>query len=128
MFDDVLPNPEALPSTLFDAEFQRVYQRAMCDEVAFVLRSLALDPREGSAETSGVSDLRQQARYGVAEHYERAARTGSFGRRLLLTTAGRSGIGPMMCKPGDVVSVIYGGRMSFTLTPRANHYLLVGDA
>lgn len=75
-----------------------------------------------------MSDLRQQVRCGVAEHYERAAKTGSFGRRLFLTAAVTIGIGPMVCKPGDVVSVIYGGRIPFILRPGVDHYRLVGDA
>lgn len=89
---------------------------------------LGIDQREGSAETSSVSDLRQRARCGVAEHYERAAKTGSLGRRLFLTAAGRIGIGPMVCKLGDVVSLIYGGRMPFILRPTGDHYRLVGDS
>lgn len=34
----------------------------------------------------------------------------------------------MVCKPGDVVSVIYGGRIPFILRPGVDHYRLVGDA
>ncbi|KAI6963456.1 hypothetical protein KC332_g15834 [Hortaea werneckii] len=121
-------NLEALPSKRSHPKLQRLYQRAMCDGAAFVLRSLGLDYQDRSVETPGMSDLRQQARCGVAAHYERAAKTGSFGRRLFLTAAGRIGLGPMVCKPGDVVSVIYGGRMPFILPPTANDYRLIGDA
>ncbi|KAI7281616.1 hypothetical protein KC345_g4021 [Hortaea werneckii] len=128
MLYDGFLNPNALPSKRSDPKFQRLYQRAMGDGAAFILRSLGLDHREGPAETSVVSDLSQEAKYGFAEHYERAAKTGSFGRRLFLTAAGRIGLGPMVCKPGDVVSVIYGGRMPFILRPTVDHYRLVGDA
>lgn len=127
LYDEFL-NPEALPSTRSDPKFQRLYQRTMRDGAAFVLRSLGLDERHVPEEPLGTDDLRQQARCGIAEHYERAAKTGSFGRRLFLTAAGRIGLGPMVCKPGDVVSVIYGGRMPFILRPTVDHYLLVGDA
>ena len=57
-------------------------------------------------------------------------------KRVLLTLQGRSGfatkhgfirIGPDTMRPGDVIAVLFGGKVPFVLRPQSDHYIFLGD-
>lgn len=38
------------------------------------------------------------------------------------------GLGPDLIQEGDIVAILYGGRVPYILRPEGDHYLLVGEA
>ncbi|KAK4960452.1 hypothetical protein LTR10_003348 [Elasticomyces elasticus] len=106
-------------------EVPRDYMRAERDGSACVM---SLFPNNLPCDHLGMSHLAQKAQGGVANHFERTVKSLGFGRRLILTENGRLAFGPRVSRPGDIVTVLYGGRMPFVLRQQGDHHLLIGDA
>ncbi|KAK6442553.1 hypothetical protein LTR95_001214 [Oleoguttula sp. CCFEE 5521] len=70
--------------------------------------------------------LRASASTGNAERYKRRVRNNCTYTFFFVTEAGHVGIGPDYVCPGDVVAVLFGGRVPFLLRKRAEHYRIVG--
>ncbi|PMD51571.1 uncharacterized protein K444DRAFT_545582 [Hyaloscypha bicolor E] len=50
------------------------------------------------------------------------------GRRFMITSAGRMGVGPQITKPGDLLCVLLGSYVAFILRSCGdNFYKLIGD-
>jgi hypothetical protein len=80
----------------------------------------------------GQSDDVSPALYKVAEngdHYKwsRAANGASSHRVFARTAKGYFVLGPKVLEAGDVVCILFGGKMPFCLRPWGQHYLLVGE-
>lgn len=48
-------------------------------------------------------------------------------RRLITTTDGRVGLARHDCKQGDLICILFGGRMPFILRPQNGHYIFIGE-
>jgi hypothetical protein len=80
----------------------------------------------------GQSDEVSSGLYKVAvdgDHFKwsRAANGASSHRTFARTVNGYFVLGPKVMKVGDVVCVLFGGKMPFCLRPWGRHYLLVGE-
>ena len=80
----------------------------------------------------GQSDDVSPALYDVAangDHFKwsRAANGASTNRKFARTAKGYFVLGPKVLEVGDVVCVLFGGKMPFCLRPWGRHYLLVGE-
>jgi hypothetical protein len=49
-------------------------------------------------------------------------------RRFFITDKGHIGMGPDSLQTGDIVCILYGGKVPFILRPESDHYLLVGES
>ncbi|EJT76719.1 hypothetical protein GGTG_06635 [Gaeumannomyces tritici R3-111a-1] len=74
-------------------------------------------------------ELRSLADQGDAQKWGRAATGASSERKFARTTKGYYVMGPGVMEKGDVVCVLFGGKMPFCLRPLlgSQHYLLVGE-
>ncbi|KAL8366326.1 hypothetical protein RB595_004883 [Gaeumannomyces hyphopodioides] len=74
-------------------------------------------------------ELRSLAEQGDAQKWSRAATGTSSERKFARTTKGYYVMGPGVMEQGDVVCVLFGGKMPFCLRPCLGfqHYLLVGE-
>lgn len=61
------------------------------------------------------------------DDWSRAANGASTNRIFARTKKGYYMLGPMVMKEGDVVCVLYGGKMPFVLRPWGRYFLLVGE-
>jgi hypothetical protein len=48
-------------------------------------------------------------------------------RRFFITYAGRMGIGPDVMRQGDIVAVLFGGKVPYLLRPVASGYKFLGE-
>ncbi|KAK3646883.1 hypothetical protein LTR56_008371 [Elasticomyces elasticus] len=110
---------------LYDGLMGELWSAASASKTLKLPRDYTRAERDGYA---CMACLAQKAQGGVAAHFERIAKSLGFGRRLFLTEYGRLGLGPRVSRPGDVVTVLYGGRMPFVLRKQEAHHLLIGDA
>ena len=76
-------------------------------------------------------DLRQLAEEAESKHIEeqwsRSANGASKNRIFAKTEKSYYVLGPKVTKPGDVVCVLFGGKLPFCLRPLGDRYLLVGE-
>ncbi|RYP09262.1 hypothetical protein DL764_001389 [Monosporascus ibericus] len=74
-------------------------------------------------------ELRRLADKGDAQKWSRAATGASSNRRFARTTKGYYVMGPQAMEKGDIVCVLFGGKMPFCLRPclGSRYYLLVGE-
>ena len=76
-------------------------------------------------------DLRQIAEEAETRHKEeqwsRAANGASKKRIFAKTNKGYHVLGPEVTRPGDIVCVLFGGKLPFCLRPLGDRYLLVGE-
>ena len=76
-------------------------------------------------------DLRQLAEEAESKHVEgkwsRSANGASKNRIFAKTNRGYYVLGPKVMQPGDVVCVLFGGKVPFCLRPLGDRYLLVGE-
>ena len=76
-------------------------------------------------------DLRQSAEEAESKHVEeqwsRSANGASKNRIFAKTNKGYYVLGPKVMQPGDVVCVLFGGKVPFCLRPLGDRYLLVGE-
>ena len=72
-------------------------------------------------------DLYEAAADGDDFKWSRAANGASKHRAFARTAKGYFVLGPAVLKVGDVVCVLFGGKMPFCLRPWGRHYLLVGE-
>jgi heterokaryon incompatibility protein (HET) len=49
-------------------------------------------------------------------------------RRFFITDKGHIGMGPDPLQTGDIVCILYGGKVPFILRPESDHHLLVGES
>jgi hypothetical protein len=73
------------------------------------------------------SDLYDVAANGDHLRWSRAANGASSHRAFARTAKGYFVLGPKVLRVGDVVCVLFGGKMPFCLRPQGRHYLLVGE-
>ncbi|KAI9771043.1 MAG: hypothetical protein M1839_002979 [Geoglossum umbratile] len=83
-------------------------------------------------EALGQSDDVSPALHEVAadgDHYKwsRAANGASTHRAFARTAEGYFVLGPKVMEVGDIVCVLFGGKMPFCLRPWGRHYLLIGE-
>jgi hypothetical protein len=64
---------------------------------------------------------------GAKDEWSRAANGASRNRIFARTKKGYYVLGPKVMKEGDVVCVLYGGKMPFVLRPWGHYFLLVGE-
>jgi hypothetical protein len=62
-----------------------------------------------------------------SDRWSRAANGASSNRKFARTTEGYYVLGPRVMETGDVISVLFGGKVPFCLRPWGSHYLLVGE-
>lgn len=76
-------------------------------------------------------DLRQLAEEAetkqIEEQWSRSANGASKNRIFAKTEKGYYILGPQVTQPGDVVCVLFGGKLPFCLRPLGDRYLLVGE-
>ena len=63
--------------------------------------------------------------YDFDEHVEALAMW-NWGRRLFITEKGRIGVGAADLRVNDVIGILYGGQLAYTLRPQGEEYLHVG--
>jgi hypothetical protein len=61
------------------------------------------------------------------DRWSRAANAASSNRKFARTTKGYYVLGPRVMEKGDVISVLFGGKVPFCLRPWGSHYLFVGE-
>jgi hypothetical protein len=71
--------------------------------------------------------LCEEAARGDHFKWSRAANGASSNRAFARTAKGYFVLGPKVLEVGDVVCVLFGGKMPFCLRPWGRHYLLVGE-
>jgi len=72
--------------------------------------------------------LREMAkRMKTKDEWSRAANGASTKRVFARTKKGYYVLGPAVMREGDVVAVLYGGKMPFVLRPWGRDFLLVGE-
>jgi len=72
--------------------------------------------------------LLQEAAGAEAALFESLVSQVSFGRRLFQTDTGYLGLGPKAMRVGDLVCVLFGGRVPFVLRPTGTAFMMVGEA
>jgi hypothetical protein len=76
-------------------------------------------------------DLRELAKKAEIEHKEeqwsRSTNGASKNRIFAKTKNNFYVLGPKVMKPGDIICVLFGGKLPFCLRPWGNQYLLVGE-
>jgi hypothetical protein len=84
----------------------------------------------GESEVLG-ADLREMAKKAEPnykeEQWSRVANGASKNRIFARTNKGYYVLGPKVMKPGDIICVLFGGKMPFCLRPWGDRYLLVGE-
>ena len=96
----------------------------LSDFAAYIVQLLKV----AKQETHQYPELLEVAGSVMWEVYETMANDTCVHRALFTTKRGYLGLGPELLQPGDVVSVLYGGKVPYILRPKDGHYLLVGDA
>lgn len=48
--------------------------------------------------------------------------------RLITTQSGRVGMATRECERGDLICVLFGGRMPLVLRPQNGHYILISES
>ena len=109
----------------YQARFIQAQERVLKDAFAFLLKTLEPDT---SDTVEGLDVLREVSRGGNAEHYHKVAKGNSSGRKLFLTGEGRLGLGPRVTQPGDLLTVVFGGKTPFVLRSVEDHFLFIGDS
>ncbi|KAJ4993122.1 het domain-containing protein [Stagonosporopsis vannaccii] len=72
--------------------------------------------------------IRQKAEGGDAYNWSRDSDCAAFNRVFARTQQGRYVLGPRLMQPGDILCVLYGGKMPFVLRSWCNgDFLLVGE-
>jgi hypothetical protein len=64
---------------------------------------------------------------GNWQHYARMVRRTSWGRRLFMTNAATYGLGPSCMRAGDIIVVLFGGKVPFALRPKGNNFIFLGE-
>ncbi|KAK4926550.1 hypothetical protein LTR49_006484 [Elasticomyces elasticus] len=121
LYDGLMGELWSAASATNTLKLPRDYTRAENDGSACMMNLIQCDH-------PGMARLAQKAQGGIAAHFDRIAKSLGYGRRLFLTEYGRLGLGPRVSRPGDAVTVLYGGRMPFVLRQQGAHHLLIGDA
>jgi hypothetical protein len=74
-------------------------------------------------------ELHQMAEGGDYHNWTRDADCAASNRAFARTQQGRYMLGPRVMQPGDILCVLYGGKMPFVLRPWSNgEFLLVGES
>ena len=106
------------------------------NSIDLAIQDQDLQPRvQVSSFLNNLADLRSTPRpFPPQDNHERNLMAMGVGarhtlghRRMFLTRDGRLGIGPKMMRPGDMVAVLFGGRMPFVVRPSSDHFVFVGD-
>lgn len=101
----------------YDESFK---SECLAKEAKYLMNTLGPDAVEPSlrelAETTGAKD-----------EWSRAANGASKNRIFARTKKGYFVLGPKVMKEGDIVCVLFGGKMPFVLRPWGPYFLLVGE-
>ncbi|KAK2761021.1 het domain-containing protein [Colletotrichum kahawae] len=96
--------------------------------VSYLIRAAAGDSSSYAVSDDNYNKLRESAAGGDAAKWARAANGASCNRKFARTRDGYYVLGPRVMEPGDVICVLYGGKMPFCLRPWGKkNYLLVGE-
>jgi hypothetical protein len=79
------------------------------------------------SQTALSPELHDLAKKGDPNKWSRATNGAASNRKFARTTKGYYVLGPMVMESGDIVCVLFGGKIPFCLRPWGNHYLLVGE-
>ena len=76
---------------------------------------------------SDVRQLVEEADQQMPEQWNRCASAASNNRAFATTSKGFYVLGPSIMEAGDIICVLFGGKMPFCLRPWGAHHLLVGE-
>jgi Heterokaryon incompatibility protein (HET) len=99
--------------------------RIMCCDLAAYLVRCGEKSGQSDKITQEVKDL---AEHGDGETFRIAARNYCWYRSIFSSKKGYCGIGSNCTRPGDLICVLFGGRVPYILRPKGNDYQCLGEA
>ncbi|KAF5568732.1 het-6-heterokaryon incompatibility [Fusarium napiforme] len=109
----------------------RLWDQTVADGSRYLLDLIQeiSDPQPFSIVTAQLVDaLNSTSLGGIPAEYAALARNFGFNRSFIITEDGRMGLGPSDSRPGDDVTVLFGGEVLYILRPTGEHFSFVGES
>jgi hypothetical protein len=74
------------------------------------------------------TDRPQWSTLQKAAAFKSALNVNTQSRRVFASAKRYLGVAPLLAKSGDVICLLYGGRVPYILRPKNDHFLLVGES
>ena len=124
-FSQALSNGCVQAASRVRKHYNEIPEARWLQEAALYLRGAMGSPDTISLDLLDMAEMAERE-YGK-EGWSRCANGASKNRKFARTTAGYYVLGPAIMDEGDIVCVLFGGKMPFCLRPSGRQYILVGE-